>query len=76
MRSKLKSEKSKKNKHINNVVFKKKRDKKDIKKDMICVMRPLNICLLISRIHTSKHYTIALKQTHLNKVLILILFLK
>ena len=71
MRSKLKSEKSKKKKQN-----KKERDKKDIKKDMICVMWPLNNCLLIWHINTSEHYTITLKKMHLSKVLILILFLK
>ena len=54
---KFKSEESKKKK--NNVVLKENK-KKDIKINMICVMRPLNIYLHILRIHTCKYYAIAL----------------
>ena len=54
-----KSEKSKKIKH-KKCSFKRKWEKKDIKKDMMCVTWPLNICLVILHIRTCEDYTIDL----------------
>ena len=73
-KSKLKSEKSNKNKHKSNVVLK-ENEKKDIKIDM-SAMWPLNICLLILRMRTCEHYNSFYNKIHLNNVLVLILFFK
>ena len=59
VKSKLKSEKSKENKH-KKCSFKRKHEKKNITINMMCVKWPLNISLLILCICTCEHYTIAL----------------
>ena len=46
--------------NIKNVVLKENEEKKDIKKDMMCVTWPLNICLVILHIRTCEDYTIDL----------------
>ena len=55
VKSKFKSEKSKKNKRKNRS-FKRKWEKKDIKINTMCVTWPLNICLVILRIRSFEHY--------------------